>query len=118
MQRHARMMQAVIDRRGQLPASQADPVQVWRIGSDLALVALGGEVVVDYDLRLRREHPSLRIWAAGYSNDVFGYVPSRRVLQEGGYEGGDSMIYYGRPAPFTPAVEELIVGEVDRLLES
>jgi hypothetical protein len=118
LQRHAEMMQAVIDRRGRLPESQPDPVQVWRLGTDLALVALGGEVVVDYDLRLRREHPSLRIWAAGYSNDVFGYVPSRRVLEEGGYEGGDSMVYYGRPAPFTPAVEELIVAEVERLLKS
>jgi hypothetical protein len=117
LQRYARKMDALTAERGHLPAVQPDPVQVWRIGNDLALIALGGEVVVDYALRLRREYPSLRVWAAGYSNDVFGYVPSRRVLEEGGYEGGDSMIYYGRPAPFTPAVEELIVAEVRRLLK-
>ena len=46
-------------------------------GRDLTLVALGGEVVVDYALRLAREYPGQRLWVAGYSNDVFGYVPSR-----------------------------------------
>jgi hypothetical protein len=81
----------------------------------LTLVALGGEVVVDYALRLAREYPRRRMWVAGYSNDVFAYVPSLRVLREGGYEGGDAMIYYGRPGPFTDAVEELIVGKVRRL---
>jgi neutral ceramidase len=55
------------------------------------------------------------MWVAGYSNDVFGYVPSLRVLREGGYEGGDAMIYYGRPGPFSDKVEELIVNEVRQL---
>ena len=44
--------------------------------------------MVDYALRLAREYPERRMWVAGYSNDVFGYVPSVRVLREGGYEGG------------------------------
>lgn len=113
--RHAALMKAAVSRDGRLPAAQPDPVQVWRFGSGLTLVALGGEVVVDYALRLAREYPERRMWVAGYSNDVFGYVPSVRVLREGGYEGGDAMIYYGRPGPFTEAVEELIVGEVRRL---
>jgi hypothetical protein len=123
LQRHAALMKSVIDRDGRLPASQRDPVQVWQFGptnadsqQGLTLVALGGEVVVDYALRLAREYPNRRLWVAGYSNDVFAYVPSVRVLREGGYEGGDAMIYYGRPAPFTDAVEDLIVGKVRRLL--
>lgn len=115
MRRHAALMKAAIDRDGRLPTAQPDPVQVWRFGSGLTLVALGGEVVVDYALRLAREYPQRRMWVAGYSNDVFGYVPSVRVLREGGYEGGDAMIYYGRPGPFTEAVEELIIDEVRRL---
>ncbi len=113
--RHAALMKAAVSRDGRLPAAQPNPVQVWRFGSGLTLVALGGEVVVDYALRLAREYPERRMWVAGYSNDVFGYVPSVRVLREGGYEGGDAMIYYGRPGPFTEAVEGLIVGEVRRL---
>ena len=117
LQRHAALMDAAKARDGRLPAAQPDPIQAWQFADGLTLVALGGEVVVDYALRLTREHPQRRMWIAGYSNDVFGYVPSARVAREGGYEGGDAMIYYGRPAPFTEQVEELIVGAVGKLLE-
>ena len=119
LERHAEVMKHMIDRDGRLPAAQSDPIQVWEFGSaagGFTLVALGGEVVVDYALRLAREYPSRRMWVAGYSNDVFGYVPSLRVLREGGYEGGDAMIYYARPGPFTEQVEELIVGKVHQLI--
>lgn len=117
LRRHAVLMERVLRRDGRLPTVQRDPVQVWRFGgTDLTLVALGGEVVADYALRLRREYPDRAIWTAGYSNDVFGYVPSRRVLDEGGYEGGDAMIYYGRPGPFAGDVETRIMREVRRQL--
>jgi hypothetical protein len=120
---------ALMARQGPLPTKQADPVQVWRFelapsegarnareSKGLTLVALGGEVVVDYALRLAREYDNQTLWVAGYSNDVFGYVPSLRVLREGGYEGADAMIYYGRPGPFTEAVEERIVAKVRELM--
>jgi hypothetical protein len=88
---------------------------VWRLGK-LALVALAGEVVVDYSLRLKAQHGWNDTWVAGYCNDVFAYIPSRRVLLEGGYEGADAMIVYGQPAPFGSAVEELIVEQVSDLM--
>jgi hypothetical protein len=116
LQRHTKLMEGLIRRDGGLPAAQPMPIQVWRLGRDFVLVGLGGEVVVDYAHRLAREHPDEKMWVAGYSNDVFGYVPSARVLREGGYEGGDAMIYYGRPAPFTDAVEETIVSRVAQLI--
>jgi hypothetical protein len=63
------------------------PVQVIKLGGDLTFVALGSEVVVDYSLRLKRELAGgAGVWMAGYSNDYSGYVPSLRVLKEGGYE--------------------------------
>lgn len=115
VRRHARLMLDALS-AGRLPAAQPAPVQVWRFGSTFTLVAIGGEVVVDYALRLRRDYPADRLWVAGYSNDVFGYLPSLRVLKEGGYEGGGAMIYYGRPGPFAPEVEERIHAEVRALM--
>lgn len=116
VRRHARLMLDAIARDGKLQAAQPDPIQVWSLAQNVILIALGGEVVVDYALRLQRELSGAgRVWVAGYSNDVFGYVPSRRVLKEGGYEGGGAMIYYGRPGAFTPDVEPLIVDTVLRL---
>jgi neutral ceramidase len=95
-----------------LPATYPYPVQVWRLGSDLTWVALGGEVVVDYSRRLKNELGLGKTWVAGYTNDVMAYIPSIRVLKEGGYEGGGAMVYYGLPASWSPRVEELIVAAV------
>ena len=92
------------------------PVQVWRLGDAVLWVALGGEVVVDYALRLKRELAGSRaVWITGYANDVMAYIPSLRVLREGGYEGDTSMIYYGLPTKWAPPLEEKIVGKVHEL---
>ena len=73
--------------------------------------------VVDYSLRLRTELPGPPLWVAGYTNDVFGYVPSRRVLLEGGYEPVGSIRYYSTlPSPFAPSIEEVIVAKVHELV--
>jgi hypothetical protein len=93
------------------------PVGVWRFGQDLEIITLGGEVVVDYGLRLRKEYGWDKTWVAGYSNDVFGYVPSLRVLREGGYEGGEAMRYTNLPGPFAESVEETIVNKVADLVK-
>jgi neutral ceramidase len=115
-QRHAKLMLQMLDRDGKLPDHHAYPIQVLKFGNDMTFIALGGEVVVDYSLRFKRQYGFDKLWVAGYSNDVFAYIPSVRVLKEGGYEGGGAMIAYGQPAPFTPAVEEIIAKGVDSLI--
>jgi hypothetical protein len=87
------------------------PVQVVQFGNELALIALGNEVVVDYSLRLKKElgDRGPAIWVAGYSNVYSGYVPSKRVLQEGGYEA--------KSRPWKPALEERIVKKVHALFD-
>lgn len=94
-----------------IPASYPYPIAVWQLGAEATWLFLGGEVVVDYALRLK---PDLAadggsVWCAAYANDVMAYIPSRRVLLEGGYEGGGSMIYYGLPAAWAPEIEDDIV---------
>ena len=84
------------------------PVQVIRIGNSLTLVALAGETVIDYALRLKQEIKSPVVWVAGYSNDIPGYIPSRRVAVEGGYEA---------QADYTLDVEQKIVAKVFELLK-
>jgi hypothetical protein len=113
----AEAMLKILDRDGHLPTEYPYPLEVWQFGSDLTLVALAGEVVVDYDLRLKKELSAQKLWVAGYCNDVFAYIPSRRVLQEGGYEGGGAMVYYGQPGPVAPAIEETIIRKVHELVQ-
>ena len=116
--RHARAMLGILDRQGRLPSEYPYPIQVWQFGNDLTWIALGGEVVVDYDLRFKKLHGADKLWVSGYSNDVFAYIPSLRVLKEGGYEGGGAMIYYVQPGPWAPGVEEAIVSATERLVHS
>src|SRR5262249_23609554 len=87
-------------------------VQTWTFGNDLAMVFLPGEVVVDYSLRLKSEFDPARIWVNGYSNDAPCYIPSERVLDEGGYEGGAAMVYYDRPTRFASGSEDRITSAV------
>jgi Neutral/alkaline non-lysosomal ceramidase, N-terminal len=116
VRKHAEAMLQIIAQKGRLPSTYPYSLEVWQFGSGLTLVALAGEVVVDYDLRLKKELGPGKLWVAGYSNDVFAYIPSLRILKEGGYEGGGAMIYYGQPGPFAPGIEETIIGEVHEVL--
>jgi len=115
--RHAEVLLDELAQDGKIRTTYPLPVHVVRFGNDLNLVALAGEVVVDYSLRLKAELGEGPVWVAGYSNDVFGYLPSLRVLREGGYEGGDAMRYGTLPGPFAPTVEDLVVGKVKELFE-
>jgi hypothetical protein len=109
----AKMLLKKIEAGEKIPDVYPYPVQTWRLGKDITWVMLGGEVVVDYSLRLKKElGPGL--WVMGYANDVMAYIPSARVLKEGGYEGGGSMVYYGLPAVWGTKVEELIVEEIGK----
>lgn len=111
----AKHLLAAWDRDGSLPTTYPYPIQAWRLGNELEWVFLGGEVVVDYALRLKAELGPQKTWVASYSNDVMGYIPSRRVLGEGGYEGGESRYYYGLPAVWGPDTERHVVEAVRRL---
>jgi neutral ceramidase len=108
----ARYYQSELAAGRTIPATYPYPVQVWRLGSQLTFVALGGEVVVDYALRLKQELGESTTWVAGYANNVMAYIPSRRVLTEGGYEGGGAMVYYSLPSPWAPTIEETLIRAV------
>jgi hypothetical protein len=86
-------------------------VQAFALGDQLTLLALSGEVVVDYAIRLQHELGGVgrALWVAAYANDVVGYIPSVRVLKEGGYEGGEA--FYGStfPAPLAEDIESIVV---------
>ena len=110
----ARALLDRLEREGRLETSAPYPIAAWRLG-DLTWVFLGGEVVVDYALRLKKERGADKVWVAAYCQDVMAYIPSRRVLLEGGYEGGGAMLYYGQPSPWAENVEETIFQGIDQV---
>lgn len=90
-----------------LPSSYSYPIQLWRLG-DQALVSLAGEVVVDYSVFLKRMLGN-DTFVMAYAHHIPSYIPSERVLAEGGYEGADAQLYYGLPAPWASGIEERIM---------
>lgn len=89
------------------------PVQLWKLG-DQAIIALGGEPVVDYAINMKKLlGPDL--FVMGYSNDVMAYIPTAEILREGGYEGHTSQMAFGMPAKWKESIEPAIMNEVSRL---
>jgi putative membrane-bound dehydrogenase-like protein len=114
---HARVQLARLDRGEPLRTRIDYPVRTWAFGDTLAVVFLPGEAVIDYALRLKRELDGQRLWVNAYANDAPCYIPSERVLKEGGYEGGGAMVYYDLPGPLKPGLEQAIVGAVHEQLD-
>ncbi|MEZ6129273.1 MAG: neutral/alkaline non-lysosomal ceramidase N-terminal domain-containing protein [Planctomycetaceae bacterium] len=107
----------MLDNGQPVPTTIPDyPVQTWCFGSDIAMIMLGGEVVVDYSIRLNTMFDDSRLWINAYSNDVPCYIASKRLLREGGYEVDRSMVYYARPTRLAPEAEDLICDTVQKLL--
>ena len=114
---HARRFLGMLERGEQIPTVVPDyPVAVWSFANDLAMVFLGGEVVVDYSVRMASEFDGDRLWLSAYSNAMPCYIASKRVLREGGYEADSSMRYYARPTRLAPETEDLIIDTVQKLL--
>ncbi len=106
-----------LDDGAKFPTSYPYPVHAWQLGKDMLVIGQGAESVVDYALRFKTEYGP-GTWVCGYSDDMLAYIPSRRVWNEGGYEGGSSLYEYGRPAyRWAGDVEDRIAASVDRLVK-
>lgn len=91
------------------------PIQTWKLGGQ-QLIALGGEVTVEYAVKLK-QILGADLFVLGYSNDVMNYIPSEKILKEGGYEGHLSHMVYGLPSKWAPGIEEKIISTAVNLTE-
>jgi len=109
----ATQMLEALENGQKLPTHYRAPIALWQFGSTLTLVALSGEAVVDYAHLIEQAIGPTQLWLSAYNNDVFGYLPSARVLREGGYETRG--VVHGGPGFFAPAAEDVIVRKVEQL---
>jgi len=99
-----------MDRGEALRTSYPYPVEVWKLG-DQPMIILGGEVVVGYAIGLKHIFGQ-NVFVLGYSNDVMSYIPTAKILQEGGYEGASSQMVYGLPNTWRSDIETTILQQV------
>ncbi|MBY0587324.1 neutral/alkaline non-lysosomal ceramidase N-terminal domain-containing protein [bacterium] len=113
---------AILEHKDRIPETYPAPIQVIRWGDDLTMIFMGGEVVGDYAFRIRKEFadqiPSDKLWVTAYANDVYGYLASERMIDEGGYEYDYSMVFYDQPGPWSRGTEEAVIARVHDLIEN
>lgn len=112
---HAQNMLKIIAEKGQLPATYPLPLQTWQFGDQLTLIFMGGEVVVEYALRLKQAWKPGYVWVTAYTNDVPGYVASEKIRAEGGYETDYSMIFYNQPGRWASGTEDFIIERIGEI---
>ncbi|MCX7427088.1 MAG: neutral/alkaline non-lysosomal ceramidase N-terminal domain-containing protein [Planctomycetia bacterium] len=83
-------------------------VQVVRLGDDVALVALPGEVFVDLGLAIKKRSPFKTTMVVELANDVPSYIPTKKAFAEGSYETVNSRV--------APGGGEMMVEAAVRLL--
>jgi len=92
------------------PFSQTRTLSLQRVdlSDDTRLIVMGGEICCDYGHFVKRLDPSICMIPVGYANGMTGYIPTARMIKEGGYEPDTSCPFFGLPAPFEPEVEEIL----------
>ena len=115
--RWAGRLLAKLDAGEKFESAYPYPVHAWQLGKEMLVIGQGAETVVDYALRFKQEFGP-GTWVCGYADDMISYIPSRRVWEEGGYEGGSNLYEYGRPAfRWAGDIEDRIVASVRKLVK-
>lgn len=112
-QRWAKQQLKILSKNGSLLTSYPYPVQIWKLG-DQAIMAFGGELVIQYAIELKKLFGQ-DIFVMGFVNDDVGYIPSEKILKEGGYEGDSSQKEYGLPAKWEPGIQAKILNEFEKM---
>jgi hypothetical protein len=109
---NARGMLELLDRNQPLPKAYRSSIALWQFGDDLTLVGLPGEAVADYVPMIRDALGPAGLWIAAYCNESFGYLPSAKILAEGGHESMGLTLAVGL---FSPRVEDAVMAAVRQL---
>src|SRR5437762_12706398 len=82
-------------------------LQRLRVAPGLAIAALSAEPVAEYGPILRSQEPGIVI-PVGYTDTVFGYLPSARMMGQHGYEDEGFMEAFGIAGRFRPDIEAVV----------
>ncbi|MFH1920119.1 MAG: neutral/alkaline non-lysosomal ceramidase N-terminal domain-containing protein [Planctomycetota bacterium] len=111
---NARRMLAALDRNESLPTCHTAPLAVWQFGEDLTLVGISCETVSAYVPLVEKALGPGRLWIAGYSNEIDGYLPDAAIVAEGGYEARGLVADIGF---YSAKAQDVVVDTVRRLAQ-
>jgi hypothetical protein len=111
---HARLMLKLLDEGREVPRKYRCPLAAWQFGRDLTLVGFSGEMVAGYVPLVEKALGPRGLWIAAYCNEQFGYVPTKGVIEEGGYETRG--LEDGKVGQFAAEVEDVLIEETTKLV--
>ena len=119
LNRKAAYLLGVLDKNETIETTLPCPLHVIRFGKDVLFIGLSGEPVAGYSVKFKTEYLTNKfVWVAGFCDYDFGYLPTWKVLMEGGYEGGglfkSSTQFSGA---FTETVEKRVLESVRRMVK-
>ena len=93
------------------------PVTFSRIdlGKSITIIGMSGEVVAEYAPRLRSYFNDRNVCCVGCLDDTFGYVPTGKIVREGGYEAGGFCDAFGLEQ-VNPSIERSVMSGFAKLL--
>jgi neutral ceramidase len=109
---------SMLDSGKGLPTSVSYPMAVVRLGDAVTFFFLAGEVVADYSTSIKQEFAAENPWPVAYAFETSCYIPSARILKEGGYEAQSSLIYYGIYGPLLDRTETMIIDKLRELVRN
>lgn len=89
--------------------------QVLKIGRQVAIVGMSGELVAEYAQVVRDLSHAPITLLVGCIDQTFGYVPTREIMAQGGYEAGEFLSQFDLEA-LNPEIERLTVQTFSQLL--
>jgi len=107
-------------RAGKKPIRQQPyDLHALRLGKDVVLLFLQGEVVSEYATLLEKYYPGINLWCHGYTHAPLNYIPTTHILAQGGYEAG-SYRYSRLPlsGPYDAGIEKDIFAATHKLMAS
>lgn len=110
----ARRQLELLDRGTPLRTAAAITLHGIQLGNGLRLIGLEGEAVADLGLLIERFYGGGITFALGYTDGAQLYLPSERMLVEGGYEVG-SYHEYGFPSRLAPGMEKILKDALESL---
>lgn len=89
---------------------------VWQLSKECRLMALPGEICHGIGVSAKRQSKVKFPFFLGYSNGCPCYIPTDKILKEGGYEGLHSMVPFGHAHPFKPGIDIAISAHLKKAL--
>jgi hypothetical protein len=104
-------------RAGNAPTAITGEIQVMRIGPDIILAAIPGELFAEVGLKMKEQAACKHLFIVGYANGYVGYLPSAASCREDGDTPRyDWHKFFWYPANFSEEVEPNILQAVRELV--